>query len=377
MPTGLVIMHWDERVGVEIVGAYPEEASIQEKTLMQLYSQHEFTGEAGMVSIAAGAVNLASYYTGTETAIYVILILTAEEDADVYEEGLSEIARQIVANVDSDSLNALLPPLFQRLSVYPTLRDEQRLAIILNSEVKRMIINRLRDEAAITKSEIAVWLKDQYKDGFIDLESVLNALIKSEIVKVASVKGLPSDMVFLAEDIMTLRLPPKNLIKDPVDRHLPATLKDSYLTEVRNFFQNYVPSEQDSLAIIDKVMLDPACYEVLKLMREAIVTRNDLEKLRKKGVDNVDRVLKAMWETKMVAVFQDDKQNEYYCLISDFYINKFFPRYILDTIRQQYRTKAQNPNALLKALDVMKDEYYVQLRAKKAAASAVAEVDAE
>src|SRR6056297_1869525 len=118
MPTGLVVMHWDERVGVEVIGAYPEEASIQEKTLMQLYSQHEFTGEAGMVSITAGAVNLASYYTGPETAIYTILILTAEEDADVYEEGLSEIARQIVANADSGQLNALLPSLFQRLSIY-------------------------------------------------------------------------------------------------------------------------------------------------------------------------------------------------------------------------------------------------------------------
>ena len=367
MPTGLVVMHWDERVGVEIVGAYPEEATIQEKTLMQLYSQHEFTGEAGMVSITAGAVNLASYYTGPETAIYTILILTAEEDADVYEEGLSEISRQIVPNIDSGQLEPLLPSLFQRLSIYPTLKDEQRLAMLLSSDIKRMILNRLRDEAAITKSEIAVWLKDQYKDGFVDLESVLNAMIKTSIIKVASVKGLPSDMIFLAEDIMVLRLPPKELIKDPVDRHLPASLKDSYLTEVRNFFENYVPSEQDSLEVINKVFLDPACYEVLKLMREAMVTRNDLEKLRKKGVDDVDRVLKAMWETKMVAVFQDDKQNEYYTLVSDFHIAKFFPRYNLDTIRHQYLTKAQNANALLKALDVMKDEYYAQLKAAKAA----------
>jgi hypothetical protein len=363
-------MHWDERIGVEIIGSYPEEASIQEKTLMQLYSQHEFTGEAGMVSITAGAVNLASYYTGPETAIYVILILTAEEVADVFEEGLAEIARQIVANVDSGQLQPLLPSLFQRLSVYPTLKDEQRLGMLLNSEVKRMILNRLRDEAAITKSEIAVWLKDQYKDGFVDLESILNGMIKAGVVKVASVKGLPSDMVFLAEDIMALRVPPAELVKDPVDHHLPESLKSSYLTEVRNFFENYTPSEADALEIIDKVFLDPGCYETLTLMREAMVTRNDLEKLRKKGVDDVDRVLKAMWETKMVTVLQDDKQNEYYCLTSDFYIAQFFPRYILDTIRQQYRTKAQNPNALLKALDIMRDEYYARLEAQKKAKQA-------
>ncbi|WP_371805853.1 hypothetical protein [Candidatus Lokiarchaeum ossiferum] len=377
MPTGLVIMHWDERVGVEVLGAYPEEVVIQEKTLMQLYSQHEFTGEAGMVSLTAGAVNLASYYTGPESAVYVILILTAEEDGDVYEEGLAEITRQILMNLESDSLNSILPPLFQRLSVYPTLTEEQRYGMLLNSDVKRMLLNRLREETAISKSEISIWMKDQYREGFVDVENLLAGMVKLGLVKIASVKGLSSDLVFLTEDIMVLRTPPVELIKDPVDHHLPASLKDSYIKEVRNFFELYVPSEADNLAIIDKVLLDPACYEVIKLMREAMVTRNDLEKLRKKGVDDVDRVLKAMWETKMIAVFQDDKNNEYFCLTSDFFIERFYPRYNIDNIRQQYRTRSQNPNALLKALDMMKDEYYAQVKLKKAAAKKKEEVAAD
>ncbi|WP_371805855.1 hypothetical protein [Candidatus Lokiarchaeum ossiferum] len=377
MPTGLVIMHWDERVGVEVLGAYPEEVVIQEKTLMQLYSQHEFTGEAGMVSLTAGAVNLASYYTGPESAVYVILILTAEEDGDVYEEGLAEITRQILMNLESDSLNSILPPLFQRLSVYPTLTEEQRYGMLLNSDVKRMLLNRLREETAISKSEISIWMKDQYREGFVDVENLLAGMVKLGLVKIASVKGLSSDLVFLTEDIMVLRTPPVELIKDPVDHHLPASLKDSYIKEVRNFFELYVPSEADNLAIIDKVLLDPACYEVIKLMREAMVTRNDLEKLRKKGVDDVDRVLKAMWETKMIAVFQDDKNNEYFCLTSDFFIERFYPRYNIDNIRQQYRTRSQNPNALLKALDMMKDEYYAQAKLKKAATKKKEEVAVE
>lgn len=365
----MVIMHWDDRIGVEILESYPQEATIQEKTLMQLYSQHEFTGEAGLVSITAGAVNLASYYTGPDTSIYTILILTAEEDADMYEEGLAEITRQIIVNANTGQLAAILPSLFQRLSVYPKLKDEQRMAMFLSSDIKRMILNRLRDEAGIIKSEIAVWLKDQYKDGFVDIESILNSMIKAGIVKVASVKGLPSDMIFLVEDILALRVPPRDLIKDPVDHHLPSSLKESYLVEVRNFFEHYVPTQKDNLEIIEKVFLDPSCYEVLTLMREAMVTRNDLEKLRKKGVDDVDRVLKAMWETKMVVVFQDDKQNEYYSLVTDFYIERLFPRFNLDTIREQYRTKTQNSQALLKALDIMKEEYYNQAKLEKHAES--------
>ncbi|MCF2138625.1 MAG: hypothetical protein K9W44_01050 [Candidatus Lokiarchaeota archaeon] len=377
MPTGMVIMHWDERIGVEILGAYPKETQIQEKTLMQLYSQHEFTGEAGLVSITAGAINLASYYTGPDSAVYIILLLTAEEDGDVYEEILAETSRQIIPNLDSGNLDALLPPLFQRLSVYPTLTDEQRMCMDYNSEVKRLIIQRLRDEAAVSKSEIAIWLKDQYREGFVDVENILTGMVKSGLVKIASVKGLSSDMVFLAQGLMILRIPPKELIKDPVDRHLPESLKNDYLKEVRSFFEAYKPNDKDNLKIIDEIMLDPQCYEVLKLLREAMVTRNDLEKLRKKGVEDLDLVLRKFWENKMIAVFQDDKGNEYYSLISDFFIQKYFPLHLLDTIRKQYRTKAQNANVLIKALDLMKEEFYLMQKAKviekksKSAAEAV------
>lgn len=293
------------------------------------------------------------------------MLLTAEEDGDVYEEILAEVSRQIVSNLDSGSLVALLPPLFQRLSVFPTLTPEQRLCMDYNSEVKRLILQRLRDESAVSKSEIAIWLKDQYREGFVDVENILNGMVKGGLAKIASVKGLTSDMVFLGQALMMLRLPPKQLIKDPVDRHLPESLKSDYLREVRTFFEEYRPSDKDNLQIIDQIMLDPQCYEVLKLLREAMVTRNDLEKLRKKGVEDLDLVLRKFWENRMIAVFQDDKGNEYYCLLSDFAIRKYFPKHQLDTIREQYRSRAQNASVLVKALDLMKEEYYSMERAKK------------
>ena len=115
-------------------------------------------------------------------------------------------------------------------------------------------------------------------------------------------------------------------------------------------------------------MLDPQCYEILKLLREAMVTKNDIEKLRKKGVEDVDKTLKALWDTKMIAVFQDDSGTEYYCLITDFYVSLYYPRYNLDTIRKQFLSKAQNPKALLKALDIMREEYISISKSQKVSA---------
>ncbi|TFF94119.1 MAG: hypothetical protein EU544_04910 [Promethearchaeota archaeon] len=201
-----------------------------------------------------------------------------------------------------------------------------------------------------------VWLKDRYRQGFVDLESVLIELIKREIIKEASVKGMPSELIFLTHDIITLRIPPVTLLKDPKDRGLPAHLSEDYRAEARKFFQNYRPSESDNLNIIE-AMINPQVYETLRLLRTAIVTRNDLEKLKKKGVDDVDGVLKTLWDNKMIQVFQDERNNEYYALLTDFYIGLMFPKYIVNTIKKEYDQKSKADQVLVEYLNVLEDTY--------------------
>ncbi len=356
MPVGLVVMRWDERVGTEILAKYPEEVTITDKTLMQVYSTHEYSGESGMISLMVGSLNIASYYTGPEKGYYILLLLNIDEDPDAYEGGMADISRIILQNLEDDKYLEMIPSLFQRISVYPTLNDEQRLALTYQDEIKRMIINRLREEGVVSKSELMVWLKDKYRQGFVDLDSVLIELIKREIIKEASVKGMPSELIFLTNDIMALRIPPINLLRDPQDKGLPASQVENYKTEVKKFFQTYRPSEADNLRIID-AMINPQVYETLKLLRTAIVTRNDLEKLKKKGVEDIDDVLKTLWDTQMVQVFQDERNIEYYALISDFYLDLVFPKYMLNVIKAEYDQKSKADQVLLEYLNVLEDTY--------------------
>jgi hypothetical protein len=201
-----------------------------------------------------------------------------------------------------------------------------------------------------------VWLKDRYKQGFVDLESVLIELIKRELIKETSVKGMPSELIFLTNDILMLRVPPVQLLKDPADRGLPSQLASDYRTETKKFFQNYKPSEQDNLRVIE-IIINPQVYETLRLLRTAIVTKNDLEKLKKKGVDDIDEVLKMLWESQMIQVFQDDKNNEYYALLSDFYVDKIFPKYLLNIIKAEYTKKSKADQVLLEYLTVLENTY--------------------
>ncbi len=368
MPVGLVVMRWDERVGTEILAKYPEEITVSDKTLMQVYSTHEYSGESGMISLMVGALNIASYYTGPDKGFYILLLLNLDDDPDAYEGGLVDVAQTILQNLEDDAYIPMIPSLFRRLSVYPTLTTEQQLAMTYQEEIKRMILNRLREEGVVSKSELMIWLKDKYKQGFVDMESVLNDLIKRELVKETSVKGMPSELIFLINDLMMLRIPPVNLAGNPVDHGLPAQLSDDYKTEIKNFFQGYIPSEDDNLRVVD-VFIDPQVYETLRLLRTSIVTRNDLEKLKKKGVDDVDEVLKVLWDNKMIQVFQDERNNEYYALITDFYIDLVFPEYMLNVIREEYVNKSKAEEVLVEYLTVLEDAYYAMEEAKKIAAS--------
>ena len=357
MPIGLVLMRWDIKVSTEILAKYPEELIISNETLMQIYAAHEYTGEPGMISLLVGPLNIASYYTGREKPLYIILLLNLDEDADAFEGGLSDISRVIFQNFEDNAYLDMIPFLFQRLSTYPNLNEEQSLAITYLDSVNRLIINRLREEGVITKSELKIWLKDKYREGFFDVDAILMELIKKDIIKETSVKGMPSELIFLINDLFMIRRPPIKLLKNPIERGLPERFVEEYDIAIRNFYQKYRPSDEDNIKILDDVIADPQIYEILKLLRISIVTKNVLEKLRKKGVDDIDGGLKKLWDNQMIHVFQDTKGNEYYALLSDFYTSLIYPKYMLNIIIQQYGVKSKSEAVLIEYLNVLDDNY--------------------
>ncbi len=357
MPIGLVLMRWDIKVSTEILAKYPEELIISDETLMQIYAAHEYTGEPGMISLLVGPLNIASYYTGREKPLYIILLLNLDEDADAFEGGLSDISRVIFQNFEDNAYLDMIPFLFQRLSTYPNLNEEQSLAITYLDSVNRLIINRLREEGVITKSELKIWLKDKYREGFFDVDAILMELIKKDIIKETSVKGMPSELIFLINDLFMIRRPPIKLLKNPIERGLPERFVEEYDIAIRNFYQKYRPSDEDNIKILDEVIADPQIYEILKLLRISIVTKNVLEKLRKKGVDDIDGGLKKLWDNQMIHVFQDTKGNEYYALLSDFYTSLIYPKYMLNIIIQQYGVKSKSEAVLIEYLNVLDDNY--------------------
>ncbi|MHA2393806.1 MAG: LamG-like jellyroll fold domain-containing protein [Promethearchaeota archaeon] len=356
-PLGILVMKWDERVGTELLIKYPEEISIDDKALMQVYSTHEYSGEKGIINLSFGLMNILSYYTGQELSYYIVLFLTLDDDPDLYEGAMPNVAQAILQNLDDDAYLQMIPSLFQRLSVYPSLTNEQNLIFCYHDEIKRMIINILRNYGVITKSELNIWVKDRDLEGIINLEAVLADLIKWEIIKVASVKGIPSELIFLTNDIFMLRVPPDTLFRNPVNYGLPAQLTKFYQDEVQKFFNQYRPTEEDTLDLLN-ILIDPEVYETVRLLRTAIVTMKDFEKLKNKGVSDIYSVLQKLWDTNTIKVFKDENELEYYTLLSDFHIDFLFPKYQLNIIKTANDQKSKSDKVLLQYLNLLEETYF-------------------
>ena len=363
-PLGLLLMKWDEKIGTELFAKYPEDINVSEKTLMQVYSTHEYSGEKGVITLTAESLNILSYYTGQEEGYYLLLFLNLDDDPDVYEGGMPDILRIILENLKDDSYLQLIPELFQRLSVYPSLSDEEILALHYQNSIKRIIINILREDGVITKSELMIWLKDKHIEGFFDLEAIVSDLIKMDIIKVGSIKGIPSELIFLTKDLFMLRTPPVKLLEDPVSYGLPTQFLKEYPKDIKEFFQDYQPTEEDNIKII-KALINPQVYEMFRLLRVSIATRQDLEKLKKKGVDDIYSILKILWDNKLIKVYHDEKNNEYYALLTDFYVDYIFPKYLLTVVKTAYEQKSKIDKVLLEYLHILEETYFESKSKKK------------
>jgi hypothetical protein len=276
---------------------------------------------------------------------------------------MPNVAQVILQNLDEDYYLQMIPSLFQRLSVYPSLTNEQNLIFSYHDDIKRMIINILRNYGVITKSELNIWVKERDLEGIIDLEAILATLVRWEIIKLSSVKGISSELIFLTKEIFMLRVPPDTLFNDPVSHGLPAQLTKFYQDEVQKFFNEYQPTEEDNIELLS-ILIDPEVYETIRLLRTAIVTMKDFEKLKNKGVSDIYGVLKKLWDTNMIKVFKDENEIEYYTLLTDFTIDLLFPKYLINIIKTTYDQKSKSDKVLLQYLNLL-EETYSNLKSKK------------
>ena len=120
MPDGLIIMKYDERSGIDIMAKYPEEKlKISNKTLMHILNLHEFSKQPGIASLTIQNINFVTYYSGSETDFFFILMLNMLEDPEDYENVLEDVSQIVLENIGKNKIIEMLPSLFKRIVEHP------------------------------------------------------------------------------------------------------------------------------------------------------------------------------------------------------------------------------------------------------------------
>ena len=356
MPIGICLWEWDSRSGAEILGTWPRDVKLENKTLMQLYSQHLYSAKADIVSMYVGSLNVLSIWTGSIHNYFLTILLRQDEDPEDFSDIISDTMYYLVPYIQKDIFKPILPSIYQRFKEYPNANFEQRRAILYSNELNRAILNALQEEGIFYKDELKIWLEDSLKKKAFNYEMAIERLSHNDLIKVSSVKGVEGTYVFLINDIVLLRAPPIDLIQTFKAKG-DTKMNEDILSKIRNFFKYYEPSERDNLQIL-KFLSNLNYYKIIDFLRKTNATESTLKKLTIHGVDNVFTLINDLENLDIVDNVKNENEDLVYFLKSDIIIDKLTPTFMMRRLYDMNHEGKKNPVLIQSYIKILKESFY-------------------
>ena len=367
MPLGLVLWKWDERIGAEILSKYPQDISIEVKTLLQLYSQHLYSSKADVISLYVGAVNIVSVWTGSVSNYFLSLVLSVEEESENFEELISDTMYYLLPYIESNTYENFIPSLFNRFIEYPNAVDEQKHAMLYTNDVIRTIMNILQEEAIYFRDELLIWIEEKLKTKAFNYTMVLERLSRLGFIKMATLPEIEGTFLFLLHQLVVFRAPPADL-HQKFAQYQDPDLEKEITKGCRDYFQYYKPSERDSIDIAN-ILSNQNYFKIIDYLRKAgIATKETLKKLRLHGIQDASNLVKELENKDIIYTAINKAKQEVYALKSDIIIDASRPTYILANLVRSNLEKRKNKILIKEHLRILKENFY-ELGEKVAASS--------
>lgn len=355
MPKGIIIWRWDERSGPEIMGKHPITLDINQKTMMQLYSQHLNTGRSDIVSLSIGNMHLVSLWTGAVYNYFLTLILASDEVIEHYTDLVSDAMYFLLPSIIAGKFTHLIPLTFNRFVEFPKANIEQRYAHVYSNEVNRLILGILHEEGCFYKEELRLWLEEKLSTKLFNYDMILEKLTTQGFIKVASVKGLDGLFIFLLKHLFFFRAPSEDIerkLKYYDEPELIQKAKD----KVIDFFKYYTPSEKDNIELAD-ILRDEDNYKMIQYLRNSMVSNATLDKLKTHGIPNAYLIIKDLETKNVIMSLKSKKGDTIYLLKADIIVECNFPEYILNNIQSMFQNNRKSNLVLTEYLNILKENF--------------------
>ncbi len=366
MPYGIIIVRWDDKLGVVVEGMHPRALKISEDHIMRIFTTHAMGGgEAGFLSMTIENLSVASYYTGLpeegRSQYYVALLLNDDDDADIFEESLIEISKLLIDHVKDKYFNRYLEKQYEDIQTLTEITEEQRYSMI-HRDQRRILVLRKLGLGAILKDDLRKWLSDQVGEEVLDLDAILSPFHKTQMIRqlpVITKEGKQLECIFLIKDVFTMRSPVEKFYKLSKDGGSKRDLKkvfQIYKEEIDSFFKDYKFGDADSQQIAE-IVADPNNYNLITILRNNYIEINQLPDIYEKPLDQIMPSINELKRHNIISEIKDKKGSIWIFLKSDIVFPSFFPEYLVDSIRRRWMEKNITQDLALKHLELLRSVY--------------------
>lgn len=367
MPKGLVVVRWDDRIGTVIEASFPPKIhEITPDITMKIYGTHTLGKDVPTPDFVVAKVenlSIASFYGGLSIQHFVLLLLDPTERSELFEDPLMEISYKIFEKIEGKKYKENLEELFEYLKRYTMMNEEQRLALFISDPNRYAIIARLVDDGSVTKSELEEYVK-KLTGRAVEIDVSLAQLVKFGLVSTEWVEGLASECVFLTRDVFPVRKPSMNIIEKAKKNLIPKEIASQYLSEVKEFFNDYAKKIDGSLDWVDQdaplvlwAIKDLTVSDIVSALRNDIIKVDDLVKQIKVPAKEISKALSQLLNAEFVTVLQDSKGVDYALLKTEPRILTTFPDYIVSTLVEDYNNGLVPAAQATRYLSILKDNY--------------------
>ena len=211
----------------------------------------------------------------------------------------------------------------------------------------------------MTKEGLAKWLSKEVEREVTDIDGLLAPLLKTDLateLNISKGKKVSLEYVFLLRDVALIRAPLVDMFKAAKSGQMAAELREKYQEKVEKFFKKYRITDQDT-QLVAEFISNPDTYDIIKVLRDGYMTREEIIPKIGREMPNLDRLLKNLAEDDIILPIKDKKQRVWVFLLSDIQSITFFPEYMVDVIRRRWKEGTIAKEIALKHLELLRAEY--------------------
>jgi len=367
----IIALSWFHRkIGPMIFYSYPE-GTLKEDEKIRIADQIDQAFEEGFFSHSFDTIISLNYYfeiyskwaRGQKEMLMVSIIFDENVTTQIEHEVLgqciefskklkmnNEIYKAFYLEEDIDySINPEVKSYNETLKIwikelYWTLiektrekSEEEISANLLNNVAIYELINILSN-GPLSIEDLKYWFTNEFPHE--DFDNILNKLEKERIIFKNDI-GV-ENYVLLTKQISVERIPPLCIISLFEEKPQLEELTKIFLQKVQNFFNKYVPTQEDSQILINLVA-NSKIYNLLCQLREGPLPKNKLIRaFDEKYISEILENIEILKNAEVIEEFEY-KGDVLLLLKTDIRFKTEFPQYLQKLISKRTRAKIARP----------------------------------